>query len=275
MSAYESIANRVLAAEARAVYILDEWQGIERGLDATVQRPQGLHASIHAPTTEIPQVMSASTHANATEIPQGMYASIHAPRTEIPQAAGGINTASQTMLGPLDIFYDPAVVAAKRKFLFDGYWRAERVLEDVYNEDARTSLAVWLARFNYQEDQLWGPENQIPPRMPEQNARGSVFWSQDEATQAAVMNADLLPPRFVNIYRPYRGVVTDAKVIDPRRLPEDHDRKCPICWGDLEHEHDHGQALELDCGHVFGETCIEHWSKESNVCPMCRDEKCG
>lgn len=40
--------------------------------------------------------------------------------------------------------------------------------------------------------------------------------------------------------------------------------RCPICLERMV------QAIFLDCGHVFHETCIRSWLDESMSCPICR-----
>jgi hypothetical protein len=41
-------------------------------------------------------------------------------------------------------------------------------------------------------------------------------------------------------------------------------QKCLICSEESD------SALTLDCGHSFGEDCIQRWFREHNTCPLCR-----
>lgn len=53
---------------------------------------------------------------------------------------------------------------------------------------------------------------------------------------------------------------------------EEEDRRCGICFDDLEFTGS-DSAVRLDCGHVFGKECIKKWVESSNPtkpCPICR-----
>lgn len=42
---------------------------------------------------------------------------------------------------------------------------------------------------------------------------------------------------------------------------------CSVCLDEYE---EGDQLLQLTCGHVFHQTCIDHWLKGHRVCPCCR-----
>ena len=45
--------------------------------------------------------------------------------------------------------------------------------------------------------------------------------------------------------------------------------QCIICTEDYSKDHIHC-ATELECGHVFGRSCIVKWDDAHSSCPMCR-----
>ena len=49
------------------------------------------------------------------------------------------------------------------------------------------------------------------------------------------------------------------------------DNKCRICLEDTGGAYSH-TPVSLQCGHVFGRSCIVTWSQQSLTCPVCRQE---
>jgi hypothetical protein len=65
------------------------------------------------------------------------------------------------------------------------------------------------------------------------------------------------------------------KIVPPGTIPTDSD-KCGICWGSLVALGDEacggGGARMLDCGHVYGKTCIANTFERWTNCPFCTRE---
>ena len=51
-------------------------------------------------------------------------------------------------------------------------------------------------------------------------------------------------------------------------LQEDETSTCAICLDEIFEE----RKLLISCGHEYHDKCINDWSKEKRICPLCRGE---
>ena len=56
-----------------------------------------------------------------------------------------------------------------------------------------------------------------------------------------------------------------ALILTPTETAE----SCPICLGDIEN------AVSTICKHTFHKECILEWAKNTNKCPLCRQDMCN